>query len=115
MPGGRTCRESKEEGSRGSQGAEENEVSRPFLTMAIVVLGWTLLIPEAGKTMPKGCRECGATLDALAMGESEFRSKAECPKAGFDFIRDFYATARKNGEQVAVAPSKPQCLEVPPR
>jgi hypothetical protein len=40
----------------------------------------------------------------------DFETKEDCEKAGPDFVRQFYANARKNGDQVALPPD-PSCVE----
>ncbi len=78
---------------------------------ALSLVSWSLVIPEAGKTVPKDCANCAVTLEARAIGASGFKTKAECEKAGADYVRNFYANAEKNGQRVAVPPGKPECHE----
>jgi hypothetical protein len=80
--------------------------------IALALVGWYLTIPEVGKTTPKDCPECAVQLNATAFfSRKEYRTKEECEKAGQDWIREFYADARKNGERVAFPPSNPECVE----
>ncbi len=81
-------------------------------TTALLLLGWYLAISEIGKTVPKDCPDCAVQLNATAsFSRQEFKTKAECEKAGEDWIREFYTDAKKNGERVAFPPAKPECFE----
>jgi hypothetical protein len=88
---------------------------RPRHAAALALLGRTLLIPEVGKTIPKGCLDCFVSLEAQARIGPEFKTKGQCEKAGNDWVRDFYVTAQKNDAQVVFPPKKPQCIEHMPK
>jgi hypothetical protein len=79
--------------------------------VALALVGWTLLIHGFGKTAPKGCSPCVATLEGQLLVRPGFKTKAECQKAGDDFVRDFYAKVRKTGDVVVFPPGKPDCRE----
>jgi hypothetical protein len=79
-------------------------------TVALALIGWTLVI-EPGRTAPKGCTDCAVTLEGYLAVKHGFKTKAECQKAGDDFVRDFYTNVQKTGDVVASAPGKPDCRE----
>jgi hypothetical protein len=76
---------------------------------ALALVGWTLVIDGPGKTAPKGCTICVASLEKTRLFSTGYKTKAECEKAGDDFTRDFYARVRKTGEVVVFPPGTPEC------
>jgi hypothetical protein len=78
---------------------------------ALALVGWMLVIPAIGKTIPKDCQDCAVTLEANAERARGFKSKAECEKTGEDWFRNFYADVRKNDNRVVFPPSKPCCVK----
>jgi hypothetical protein len=74
----------------------------------LALIGWYLSISPIGKTAPKDIPDLALTFGMFSA--QVFETKEECEKAGQDFVRQFYANARKNGEQVALPPN-PQCVE----
>jgi len=81
---------------------------------ALMLVGWTLFIPEVGKTIPKECSSCAVTTEARAMVGPEFQTETECEKAGHEWVRDFYTKAERNGERVAFPPATPECTRNKP-
>jgi len=79
---------------------------------AVALVGWTLIIRDVGGTCPKGT-DC-FQFDGRAEFMSGFKTREECEKAADDWLREFYAEAKKNGETVVAAPAKPQCQKDKP-
>ena len=92
-----------------SQSKEGGLNVRHAAALALVV--WSLWIPEVGSTVPQDCPDCAVTLEARAEFARPFKTKAECEKAGQDWLRDFYADARKNKERVVFPPESPVCTK----
>ena len=81
----------------------------PRHAAAFALVGWTLWFPEVGVNRPKD-GDCNIGFGAVAGRGGDFRTETQCEKAGEDFVSDFYAMAKKNGEKVCVPPAKPQCI-----
>jgi hypothetical protein len=77
--------------------------------MPLALLGW-YLSTRIGSTVPKDCPECGVGGAGYEYGGPPFKTKADCEKAGRQEVQDFYADAKKRGEQV-LDPTSFVCLE----
>ncbi len=71
---------------------------------ALALVGWCLGV-TLGKTVDKGCSNCGFPLDIEAESCVEkFKTKTECILGGDKYVQDYYVKADKGGGLVVVPP-----------
>ena len=83
--------------------------------VALALVGWMLFFSDPGKTVPKACPNCLVSLEQQTLSTGSFKTRVQCEKAGDKFVRDFYATAKKNDQKVVIPPAKPQCTKQMPK
>jgi hypothetical protein len=81
---------------------------------AIPVVVWCLSV-SLGTDTPKGCPNCGVTLENEAYScLTKFKTGAQCESAAAKYRQDWYADADKKGEEVVLAPTA-ECWKNPHR
>ena len=81
-------------------------------TAVLALMGWTLFIPQIGRTYPKDCPDCPfQSIATRVVFLQKFKTKEDCEKAGQDYVRKFFLDAHTKGERIASVPS-PVCTEV---